>query len=64
VAAPAKPKLDASMFQSLVFQPLSDPKFVHQINGALLEYACADPLLYIFARVHLQHDRFDPVSLQ
>ena len=64
MAAAAEAQLEAVMGQSDPLQPLADSRFNHQVDGALLEQAGANPLLHISPTASLEHDRLDPRQVQ
>lgn len=60
----AEAQLDSVMRQPQPFHPLADARFIHQVDGALLEQAGANPLFYISAAASLEHDGFDAGKMQ
>ena len=64
VAAPPKAQFKSAMDQALAPEALADPRFVHQVDGALLEHAGAHALLDVLAAAILDHHGFDAGAMQ
>ncbi len=64
MATAAEAQFDAVMRQPETPHPLADAGFIHQVDGALLEQAGANPLLDVLAAASLEHDGFDAGKMQ
>lgn len=56
-------QLDAVVDHPLAPHSLADTGFIQQIDGALLQHTCADPLFHVPAGVTFDHHRLDPLQV-
>ena len=56
--------MDAVVDDPLAVQTLRDSGAIEQVDGALLQHAGADARLDVVAAPVLEHDRFDPGTVQ
>ena len=64
MAAAGEAQFESPVYQPLVAETFADSRFVHQVDGALLEHTGAHAFLDVLATAILDHHGFDAGAMQ